>query len=218
LLLSGGTNGLAALQAASIICGLPFTVFLFFILQSIYEMCEQALDEDQEYFEFNERAFVMPVYGGIFNVFEFIASAGKVHPDRKAKGMDLPKREEVYGFFQGLLVPFVSFHRILSALYPKPSSKISNFALTTMYTLLHAAWIVLFSLVKSSRGLQACAWTAYFINAFILTGLKMHYRSTRRVHGNAFGDFISSLFFWPQVFAQLTIGLSNDMSETEAEN
>jgi hypothetical protein len=218
LLTAGGPDGLAALQAGSIICGLPFTVFLFFILQSIYEMCEQALDEDREYYEFKEREFEMPVYGGIFNVLEFIASAGKVHPDRQAKGMDLPKREEVYGFFQGLLVPFVSFHRILSAMYPKPSSRISNFALTAVYTLIHTAWIALFCLVKSSRGLQAWAWTAYFTNAVVLTWLKRRYRSSRRVHGNGVGDFISSLFAWPQVFAQLTIGLSNDRSETEAEN
>jgi hypothetical protein len=218
LLNAGGADGLAALQAASIICGLPFTVLLFFVLQSIYEFCEQALDEDREYFEFNEREFEMPVYGGIFNIFEFIASAGKVHPDRQAKGMGLPKKEEVSEFFRGLLVPPVSFYRIMSAMHPKQAWRISNFLLTAVYTLIHITWIALFCFVQSSRGLRAWAWTAYLINAVILTGLKMHYRSTRRVQGNAMGDFVSSFFFWPQVFAQLSIGLSNDRSEVEAEN
>jgi hypothetical protein len=88
-----------------------------------------------------------------------------------------------------------------------------------MYTLIHTAWIVLFCLVKISRGIQAWAWTAYFTtNAVILVWLKRRYRSSHRVHGNVVGDFISSLFSWPQVFAQLTIGLSNDRSETEAES
>jgi hypothetical protein len=217
LLNAGGSDGLAAVQAASIVCGLPFTVFLLFLLQSIYEMCEQALDEDQEYFEFNQRAFKMPVYGGILNSFEYLVSMGSVHEARIAIGIDRPTKTHIVEFFQGLFVPMLSVFQIQSALFPKPADKCSNMFFTIVYTVLHFVWIVLFVLVAPTPAMRAWGWAAYFINGVLVCSIKMHFRSTRNVHGNLIGDFITSLFFWPQVFAQLKIELEDDNAEVEAQ-
>jgi hypothetical protein len=214
LLNAGGADGLAALQAASIICGLPFTVFLLYLLQGIYEFCEQALDEDQEFFEFRRRAFKMPVYGGIFNIFEYAVSLGSVHQARIAIGIDAPTKTHVKEFFQGLFVPMLSVFQIQSAMYPKPKQKISNKFITSIFTVLHIVWVVLFIFVEQTPGLKAFGWAAYFINGILATSMKMHYRSTRRIHGNMIGDFLTSLLLWPQVFAQLKIELLED-SNTE---
>lgn len=42
LLVSGGAQSLQALQAASIVAGLPFTILLLYMMTSIYHMCELA--------------------------------------------------------------------------------------------------------------------------------------------------------------------------------
>jgi BCCT, betaine/carnitine/choline family transporter len=123
LLNAGGSNGLAALQAASIIAGLPFTVFLLYLMQTIYEFCSHATDEDREFYEFHEKKqFRMPVYGGIFNFFGTIASAGSVHPDRVALGMDRPAPSHVVEFIKGVFgsvfLPQRSRDEILSCSNP----------------------------------------------------------------------------------------------------
>jgi choline-glycine betaine transporter len=217
LLNAGGADGLAALQAASIICGLPFTVFLLYLLQGIYEMCEQALDEDQELFEFKGKAFKMPVYGGIFNIFEYLFSFGSVHEARVAVGIDAPTKTHVHEFLQGLFLPMISVYQIQCSMYPKPAQGLFNMFFTAIYTSFHIIWIVLFAMTGSTPGLRAWGWTAYFINGVLVTGMKMHYRNTRNLHGNMIGDFLSSLIFWPQVFAQLKIELQDDNTEVEHE-
>eukprot|EP00978_Attheya_sp_CCMP212_P007871 scaffold18312_cov55-Attheya_sp.AAC.3 len=214
LLNAGGADGLAALQAASIICGLPFTVFLLYLLQGIYEMCEQALDEDQELFEFKGRAFKMPVYGGIMNIFEYLASLGSVHEARIAIGIDTPTMPQVKEYFQGLFVPMLSVFQIQSAMYPE--QKVYNMFFTSIYTFLHIAWVIIFIMVSETEGLLAWGWVAYFINGILITGMKMDFRSTRSIHGNFIGDLISSLIFWPQVFAQLKIELEDDSAQVGA--
>jgi len=42
LLVAGGTQSLQALQAASIVAGLPFTILLLYMVSSIYTMCDLA--------------------------------------------------------------------------------------------------------------------------------------------------------------------------------
>ena len=218
LINAGGKDGLAALQAASIICGLPFTVLILYLLQSIWEFCEQGVNEDQELYEFKSaREFKMPVYGGILNIFEFVASLGHIHPDRKAHGIDFPTTKHFSEFAIGLLVPMFSVYKIQSIMNPKASDKSFNILFTVVYTLVHITWIVLFILVDSTRGLRAWGWAAYFTNAMLVTSQKLHFRSSRGVRGNIIGDFLSSLFLWPQVFSQLTIELESEVSQTEVD-
>lgn len=216
LLAAGGSAGPGALEAVATICGFPFTILLLYMLQSIYELCEQALDDSQEHFEFctfdgvKRKQFETPVYGGVLNVIEYVASAGRVHPERKKRGMDLPTQEEALEFVQGLLLPFVSFHRLMAGMYPEPSSRIVNILVTALFTIFHFTWIILFFMSGAQPGYTNMAWTVYIVNSVILASLKMHYRTSRSIHGNVIGDLVSSFFMWPQVFVQLRIGMKND--------
>jgi hypothetical protein len=217
LLNAGGANGLAALQAGSIVCGLPFTVMLLVVIQSIYEFCEQALDPHKDEFTFEGRAFKQPVYGGVLNIFEKIASFGNVHPDRVAKGMDQPTAQHWYEFFMGLFLPMVSVYRIMGKMHPKETSKKSNMLFVVVYSLMHITWIVLFCMVAAYPSLRAWGWGAYFVNACLVFSMKNHFTTSRNIASSTIGDFISSLFFWPQVFSQLIIELEDDNMEEEAE-
>lgn len=206
LLNAGGADGLAALQAASIISGLPFTVFLLYLMQTIYEFCSQAVNDDQKFYDVgNRKEFRMPVYGGVFNVMEYFASLGNVHEERIALGIDRPANEHVVEFVKGIFVPFVSLYEISTKFYPAASQRRGNLLTVGVYTFLHLAWIVLFICVAKWPALRAWGWCAYFVNGCILTGIKMDYRDRNDIHGNFVGDFFSSLFFFPQVLAQLIV-------------
>jgi len=206
LLNAGGADGLAALQAASIISGLPFTIFLLYLMQTIYEFCSQALDEDQKFYEIKDRKeFRMPVYGGIFNAMEQVASLGDVHEERVAIGIDRADKTHVMAFLQGLFIPFVALNEITSKFYPASSQKTPNRITVGVYTIMHLAWIALFISVVKYPALRAWGWCAFFVNGCLLTSLKADYRDRNSIHGNIIGDFFSATFIFPQVFAQLLI-------------
>lgn len=213
LLNAGGDEGLSALQAAAIIAGLPFTLFLMYLMPTLYEYCAQAADDDQEFFEIGTRKeFSMPVYGGIFNTMEFLASLGSPHPDRVLLGIDRPKRSHVVEFLKGMLVPFVSLYEIVSGFYAAPNQRIGNLLTVGVYTFMHFAWIALFISVAEYPALRAWGWAAFFVNGCMLTGIKADYRSQHGIHGNAIGDFLSSTFIFPQVFAQLVVEIRSNES------
>ena len=129
--------------------------------------------------------------------------------------MGFPTGQEISEFLQGLLVPFFSVFRITMNMYP--GATFSNILITLFYTLVHVGWILMFAMTGSRRGFLNLGWTLYVVNAVILTSLKVHYRSTREVHGNVMGDFISSCVLWPQVVAQINIGLSNESEASTSE-
>lgn len=224
LLNAGGRNGLAAVQAASIIAGLPFTLFLAYCMQSMYEFCDQAQHDDQEFFEFGHRKeFKVPVYGGIFNALEYAFSGGSVHPERVEIGIDRPLRVHVVECVKGLLVPYVPLWEITNKIYPAANQKITNVLTCGLYAAMYYAWIALFISVVEIESMRAWGWTAFFINGVLLCSIKFDYRARKGIHGNVIGDFFSSFFIFPQVLAQLVIevrqdGFSMETTEEEREN
>lgn len=202
LLGAGGSNALQALQAASIISGLPFVFFLMYILQSIYLMCQRASEtEDMEYVMSTQPEFATPVYGGVFNIGEWVCSLGSVHPTRVEKGMHQPSKLHVVEFIKGLFVPFYSLHQVLAVAYPKTPQ--SNMAATVLYGFLYLTWVSLFITYGLVPGIVAFAWTAFFITGVILTVMRGGFRARYNLRSNIFGDWVTSTFLWPQVLMQM---------------
>jgi hypothetical protein len=222
LLQAGGSNGLAALQAASIITGLPYTLFLVFLMQTMHEYCVQAQNYDQEFFDWSSRRQLkVPIYGGIFNAVEYAASLGDVHPVRVELGMDLPRTVEVFEFFKGMFLPFLSFYQVVSGFYDKPNQRVTNILSAFLYGVFYFTSIALFISVSAVSPLRAWGWVAYFINAIMLASVKIDFRTKRNLHGTVLGDFFTSLFLFPQVFAQLVIEVRevhDDSSDTGVPN
>ncbi|CAB9508081.1 Glycine betaine/proline/choline/ectoine transporter VP1456 [Seminavis robusta] len=208
LLYTGGSNALSALQAASIICGLPYTVIMTYLLQSIYVMCEQALDEDKIHFSLPRRQWIMPSYGGVFNVFEFLASFGKVHTARVVLGLDLPSTFQTTEFFTSLFLPFLPLLDIVFTMHPKQTSKFSNTLFVASYTALFFFWVAAFIVAGAVHSSMVYwGWAAFLINAFLLASVKHKVRCRRRLHGNMFGDLTSCFLLYPQVLTQIRIEL-----------
>ena len=219
LLVAGGSDALGALQSASIVFGLPFNFFLFLMCQSIVRMChaiEKDDDPDQPHPEIllPKKTWCFPIFGGVFNIFEFILSFGCVNEVRKEKGMDLPSTPQTKEFLKGLFLPFVSLHQIYtsSVVDPKASHTRSSLLTNVVYAACFFGWIALFSCGVINHGFVALGWSLFFINACILTSLRMHFRDRLGIDGNIIGDFCASSFFYPQVLAQMV--LESEHAET----
>lgn len=216
LLNAGGKNGLDAVQAASIIAGLPFTLFLLYCQQTMYEFCVQAVNEDQEFFELSHRrVFSVPTYGGIFNGMEWLASLGRVHPERVEIGIDKPQTLHIVEFMKGLVVPYMSLYEIVSKFYSAPNQRSTNIISCGLYAIMYYIWIALFICVVKWEPIRAWGWMAFFVNGVMLTSIKADYRAKKGIHGNIIGDFLSSHFFFPQVLAQLVIDVRESESTEE---
>merc|ERR1712232_272899 len=98
LLVAGGSDALKGLQAISIVFGLPLCALLFLMCGSIVYMCShaEAHENSDELPDPHARGWEMPIFGGIFNIFEFIFSLGCVHKERVEKGMHLPSSSQLF--------------------------------------------------------------------------------------------------------------------------
>jgi choline-glycine betaine transporter len=210
LLVAGGSRALSALQAVSIVFGLPFNFFLFIMCHTIYRMCkvcEEHKDNTHSELLLREKDWSMPIYGGIFNIFEFIFSFGCVHEDRTSKHMHLPTGTQAFEFFKGLLLPFLPLYSIYSALDSKGEKKTHNMALTFIYTASFVGWVIFFCFGVYNFGFVAFGWTLFFNNAIILTNLRAQVRDRAGIKGNVISDFCMTGFFYPQALAQMQLEL-----------
>jgi hypothetical protein len=217
LLSAGGSSALRGVQAASIVAGLPFNFLLCYLLESIWVFAKQAEDPDNMEFKLSGQAeFTMPVYGGIFNVFEFAASAGDVNPKRVERGMHLPTQFQAVEFAKALFIPFVSLYQVLSAAYPK--NKKTNVFTAAVYGLFFITWVALFAAYGKYTSLLAWGWTVMFSGAVMLASIRNTFRARCNLRSNVLGDFIASCFVWPQVLTQMRLhcvelGLPEDREE-----
>jgi len=219
LLVAGDTQALKALQAASTVLGLPFNLFLFMMCLTIVQMCK-TIEREQNADHLNSNVLLpkeveswhMPIFGGIFNIFEYIFSLGCVHESRKEKGMHLPTSEQILEFVIALLLPFVSLFKIYTSavIDPKQKNTFANIFMTIAYASCYIGWIVLFCFGAVNDGFVAFAWTLFFTNACILTALRMHFRNTLGIRGNMVGDFTASSFLYPQALSQMVMELKSE--------
>jgi BCCT, betaine/carnitine/choline family transporter len=205
LLMSGGAESLKAVQAASIVCALPVVFLMCYMLQSIHLFCEadekQARHGDYQFPD--EPEFAVPIYGGVFNILEYVLSWGKVHPTRIELGMDQPTRDEMVEFAKGLVLPFVSLFQVLSSSYPQ-CRKI-NAAVVSFYASCYLGWVTLFFAAPTHTGLIGLKWILFIMAGCILAIIRSFFRAKYNLRSNGVGDLVSGIFFWPQVLAQMRL-------------
>jgi hypothetical protein len=144
-------------------------------------MCQIAEESNKEGKEITlqddfkrSKQFSMPVFGGIFNIFEWIISLGNPHPERAAC-MPMPKAGQFVEFLIASVVPFVPLFKVYSTVNRKESDKKMNGLMTVIYASMFILWVALFGCAGVSRGLRGFAWTAFCINACILTNVRRKY-------------------------------------------
>ena len=250
LLVAGGNDALGALQTASIVFGLPFNFFIFFMCWSIQRLCATLDEHNNEdnldpklllpkktwqmcvytvsvLFSFEIFSFIFsamlcpklrPVFGGIFNLIEFfvnliecivvaIVSFGRVNKELAIK---FPSSRHILGFLKNLVLPFIALHSIYSTVDLKCKHTKVNALLTGAYALCHFGWIALFICGTINHGFVAFGWSAFFLNACIVTSLRTDVRGKKGIGGNFVGDFVAGSFLYPQALLQMELQLAED--------
>lgn len=217
LLVAGGNDALGALQTASIVFGLPFNFFIFYFCWGIYRMCitieEQGLRGNDKYIDpkllLPSKTWMMPLYGGVFNFFEFLFSFGA--PNIKlGDAASMPSKEYCMDFLKNIFIPFVALFSVYSSIDSKGRHKKLNICIATVYALCHLMWVILFICGTINHGFTAFGWTFFFINACILTTLRMDIRGKLGIGGNIVGDFVAGSFLYPQALLQMQLQLAEE--------
>ena len=204
LLTAGGSDALAAVQAGSVIAGLPFVFMLCYLMQSIWVFCEQAAIKPSGEFKITiQPEFTFPIYGGVLNVLEYILSFGRVNRHRVDRQMDLPTSLQIQEFLKACFFPFVTLHQVLTKTYPR--NRCFNMVCVLSYMVCFFVWVSLFISYYFFPGLLGWAWSALFANSIILCAIRNGFRVRYNLRSNFLADWICSLFLYPQVLSQLHI-------------
>lgn len=190
LMVAGGNDSTSALQALSICCGLPFTVFLCVMCTSLY----RELSKDEDAPKSNEFAF--PVWGGVFDVMEFLVSGFQSR---------LPSGEIWVDTIKGIVFPTGALMEIQNKMhYDKFSVIFSGIVTITCW---YGCWICqIYSVVVTNDGggLWAIGWAFYGCFAILMAldryAARAHYGIT---NGNIFEDFCVAFLLPFQGAAQL---------------
>jgi hypothetical protein len=145
----------------------------------------------------------MPIYGGIFNIVEYLVSWGKVNPARVELGMGSPTKKQVVEFGIGLLLPFLSLRNVLSTTYPQNPK--TNTTLVLGYASCYLAWIILALASRSHPGLTGLAGTLFLCTGMILARVRSGFRPHFKIRSNSVADYVAGTLFWPQVLAQMSL-------------
>ncbi|CAE8602476.1 unnamed protein product [Polarella glacialis] len=200
LLRAGGPESLNALQSISICAGLPFTVVIMLMCTALW----RALKIDQKHMPARDQRvdWALPLYGGIFDIFEFVLTLGK---------SGLPQSKAVLDFFLGLFAPPLLLWKSLRGLAAlqtaQPSSALQDGFMAAACSLTYSAWIILQILtgaeVENASGLWGIAWTSFVGFAVLVASVRHTVRAHFKIEGSGLEDLVSALFFWPQTLAQM---------------
>lgn len=212
LLVGGGSDGLAALQSASILTGLPLGFFCCFMALSIYKMCQIADENDksgtdvtlQEHYHEHQKVFDVPVFGGVFNSIEYIISCGVIKPEIRRTQIPFPSGAMWKSWLVALVLPWIPYYKTLTTLYPKQKDMLFNRIQSGLFGIVFYLWIILFACIPVSNGLAGIGWTTLLVSACFLCYLRTCVRGVYNLEGNMFSDFFSSCFLYPQVLVQIT--------------
>jgi BCCT, betaine/carnitine/choline family transporter len=209
LIKAGGATALEAVQAASIITSLPLNILGLYIMQCLYVFCREADKPDRERLQIckdDEVEFKTPIYGGMFNLVEYVVSLGRVHVQRVNKGMHMPSHFHLVEYVKGVLAPFWSLNKSLQSAYP--DRKYCNYMLVISYSLCQTFWISL--LCTGSNELTGLFRTFFVLSGLVLAFIRYNFRQKYNLRSNIFGDLVASTLFWPQVLMQFSEVLSSD--------
>ena len=199
-LASGGFSSLTALQAVSIVMGLPFTIVMMLMCTSLWRALKI---EKGEIAPRGQRPdWNMPLYGGIFDLPEWILSLGRSR---------LPRMSAVTTFLLATVMPPVVFFRSMRAMskYEKvPTAAALHGVLTVTMGLAFKAFLILHIVSwiyqadggnnKPGKAMWAFAWIAYLVFASLLSLGRHQMRRLYGIEGSGMEDICAAVFLYPQ--------------------
>jgi len=194
LIVAGRQDSLRVLQSASILAGLPFTVFVSYLMLSLFRLCrDHQRREDGEDLG-PTRGFSMSVYGGVFNIIELGLSCGTIPSERGF--MSRPSKAQWTESVLALVLPFRVFKAISERTHPDTVVFNLTTACVDSVLLWSAILLLIFGLdLMPGNGLGAFALYFYLGHVFLVAALRNVARERLDVRGNLFEGIVCSFFF-----------------------
>jgi len=190
-------GALKALQALSIVIGLPYTILLCMMVPSLYRLVKKEVgDEDiATSYKFNTQL------GDIFELFS------------PKCGSPCSPGKHVTSILLGLVFPFLAVFKVFKHLKPEAPTQAMLIGLTAQC--FHLAWLI-FMIVEWANGGRnahnmAWLWFTFFLCVVTFARVEMRYK--HKVWGSVFDDIFAAMFLWPIALAQLQM-----MAETDGQD
>jgi hypothetical protein len=184
-LVNGGASASKALQALSIIFGLPYTFLLCFMVPSLYRSLKHIVgDQDiKESYRFNTQ------------IFDFLEGFAPRSESPCARG------KHISALLTGLVAPFVSVKKGLE--FVNPENKMGALMYALFAQLMFVVWFVLHVCEVAGPGLHSIAWLAYTFMVFVIALVRTDVRRKEKIWGNPLEDFFISLAAYPFALSQI---------------
>jgi len=204
-MVAGGSDSTGALQAISVVMGLPYTIVLCYMCVSLNVACGQEdkiLKGDPAGLKPPADAASQPcrsgfkqaLYRGIFDLFELVCSLDPEY--LKSFG------DSIVPFLRDLILPFITVATSFSKLGRGQITMFNNLNIL----LAVVSVIVMYScrVMHHLRddNLAAFQWTFYVALACVVSQVRTQVRQAYNIDGNIVEDFFASLFLYPMVLNQ----------------
>jgi hypothetical protein len=217
LMQAGGSASTGALQAISVVMGLPYTIVLCFMCVSLSVSCEQEdkmLKGDRSgllsgSLQAPRRGFKLELYRGIFDILEFVCSLDAKYLSSFAAS--------IVPFLRDSILPFLTVWSCFTKLGKMSNYNVLNAVLAAVFTIL---WIglgvatVADYVIDSGTNYASFSLTFYVAFVCIVTQVRTQVRLEYQIDGNIVEDFLASFFLYPMVLMQCAFQCqdSNDVS------
>lgn len=214
-LASGGFQSLGALQAVSIVMGLPLTFILIIMRTSLWRALKL---EAGHLAPINKRTdWTLPLYGGIFDLPEILLSCGRC---------PFPSKQSIFDFFTALFFPGYALYKSLNGLAMHEKKPLALFvriilAKTTQLCFMAFLMLHIMSAVYQDsqpkhatlRGLWAFAWISYISMVSLVAFGRHQIRRLYSIEGSGMEDFWAALLLYPQTLAQMMTQVNSKPNE-----
>jgi choline-glycine betaine transporter len=211
LMIAGGSESTGALQAVSVVMGLPYTIVLCFMCLSLSVSCAQEdkmLKGDRASLlsgslQGCRSGFKLELYRGIFDILEFVCSLDKQYLNSFLSS--------IVPFLRDSILPFLSVWSCFSKL---GNGKISgfnmlNFVLAVVFTImwisLGAATVADAAGIVEDTSYAAFSLTFYLAFVCVVTQVRTQVRLGYQIEGSIVEDFLASFFLYPMVLMQCAV-------------
>ena len=187
---NAGQNALGAVQAVSIVAGLPFTVAICFMCTSIW----RALKIDSGDVDICHANLFST---GTLDIFD----GYKTGPADTASTARYTVAERLTNYAQSIFAPFVGVFKVCESVFGEGAvlAKLHAGINFSFFIL----WLVFLIVSGADSDYAWIGWTFYMFMAFQLTFLRGAVRTQHNIYGNMFEDFFGAIVMYPNVVSQL---------------
>jgi choline-glycine betaine transporter len=187
---NAGQNALGAVQAVSIVAGLPFTVAICFMCTSIW----RALKIDSGDADICHANLFST---GTLDIFD----GYKTGPADTASTARYTVAERLTNYAQSIFAPFVGVFKVCESVFGEGAvlAKLHAGINFSFFIL----WLVFLIVSGADSDYAWIGWTFYMFMAFQLTFLRGAVRTQHNIYGNMFEDFFGAIVMYPNVVSQL---------------